>query len=137
MMTNSVVPMANADKARTRSAAGMPSAPEKRVNEQLVLERLAHVVEERLDGFFIAFEEVPLADLLAADQAGALQGRQVRGDCRLRQPGALVDLAGTYADFQRVILVGEVRLRIFQPMQDVAPYRVGQSLDHFIDVELD
>jgi hypothetical protein len=131
-----VVPMANADKARTISAAGMPSAPEKVMNEMFGLERLADVFEERLDGLFIAFEEVPLANLLAADQPRALQGGQVRGDCGLRQPGALVDLAGADADFQRVILIGEIDVWVFQPVQDFTSYRMGQRLDHVIDVEL-
>jgi hypothetical protein len=58
---------------------------------------LAHLREERLDGGLVAFEEMPLADLLAADQAGALQGRQVGGDGRLRQAAALIDLPGTDA----------------------------------------
>jgi hypothetical protein len=40
---------------------------------------------------------VPLADFLAADQAGALQGRQVGGHGRLRQAAALIDLPGADA----------------------------------------
>jgi hypothetical protein len=66
--------------------------------------------EERLDGFLVAFEKVPLADFLAADQAGALQGRQVGGDGRLRQAAALVDLPGADAV---LVAVGLVRKLTF------------------------
>jgi hypothetical protein len=64
------------------------------------LQLVANQSYKCLDDVFVTLEEVPLTDLLAADQTSALQGRQVGGHCRLRQAGALVDFAGTDADFQ-------------------------------------
>jgi hypothetical protein len=36
------------------------------------------MAEERLDDLLVAFEQMPLAERLAADQSSARQGRQVR-----------------------------------------------------------
>jgi len=96
---------------------------------------LAQLFEERLDGGFVAFEEVPLADLLAADQPGALQGGQVSGDGRLRQAAALVDLPGTHTVFGAVVLVGELRRRVFQPAEDFSPDRMSQRFYDFVEIE--
>ncbi|MNH16424.1 hypothetical protein D3C79_760680 [compost metagenome] len=71
MMTNSVVPMAKALSARMISERGIARS---------LSELLAHLLEEGLDGFLIALEKMPLADLLAADQTRALQGGQVGRD---------------------------------------------------------
>ena len=46
------------------------------------------------------------------------------GNGGLRKPGAQEDLARAHADFQRMILFGEVALRLLQPVEDVAAYRV-------------
>ncbi len=98
-------------------------------------ELLAHLLEERPDGVLVAFEEVPLADLLAADKAGALQGGQVGGDGRLRQAAALVDLPGTDAVFGAVLLVRELRGRVLQPGEDFSPYRVGEGFYYFVEIK--
>ena len=64
----------------------------------LQLQLVAHLAKKFRDDGFIAFEEVPLADLAAGDQAGALQYRQVCRDGGLGQPAALIELAGADAD---------------------------------------
>ncbi|MNY47712.1 hypothetical protein D3C86_1829990 [compost metagenome] len=98
-------------------------------------ELLAHLPEEFLDGFLVAFEKVPLANFLAADQAGSLQGCQVCGDGRLRQAAALIDLAGTHALFGGVVLIGELPLRVFQPAEDFSPYWVRQGFYYFVEIK--
>lgn len=70
---------------------------------------------------------MPLASLLAADQSCPLQVRQVRRDGGLGQPAALVDLPGANAMLVVVDLIGELRLRVFQPVEDVSPYWVRQG----------
>src|SRR5690606_19612724 len=71
----------------------------------------------------------------AADhQAGALQRGEMGRNSGLRKPGPLVDLPGTYAVFQRMELVGEVTLRLFQPSQDFPPQWMGNCLDDFVEV---
>ena len=125
-MTNSVVPMAKALSARIINERGIARS---------LSELLAHLLEEGLDGFLVAFEEVPLADLLAADQPRALQRRQVGRDRRLRQAAALVDLPGTHTVFGAVMLVGEAGVRVFQPVQDFSPYWVGQGFYYFVEIK--
>ncbi|KMM86046.1 hypothetical protein TU78_05330 [Pseudomonas taetrolens] len=100
-----------------------------------MLKRLAESFEEGLDGFLITFEKVPLTDLLAADQAGALQGRQVGRDGRLRQAAALIDLSGTDAVFGGVMLIGELNLRVFQQVKDFSAYWVCQRFYYFVEVD--
>jgi hypothetical protein len=70
---------------------------------------------------------VPLADFAAADQAGALQGRQVGGHRGLRQTATLIDLPGADAVLVVVDLVGEFDGRVFEPVQDFSPYWVCQG----------
>ncbi|MOA49135.1 hypothetical protein D3C78_1719850 [compost metagenome] len=54
----------------------------------------------------------------------------------MRQPGTLVELAGAYADLERVVLFGEIALRVLQPVQHVAPHRMGKSLDDFVEIDI-
>lgn len=96
---------------------------------------LGQGLEKGLDRGFVALEEVPLADLAAADQTRALQGGQVRRDGRLRQPAALVDLPGAHAMLGTVVLVGKLHGRIFEPGENVAAYRVGQGFDDVVEIE--
>lgn len=97
------------------------------------LEFATEVREKGLDGFLVAPEEMPLADLAAAHQACALQGRQMRRDGGLRKSGALVDLPGADAVFQRILLIRKVALRVLQPAQDVAAQRMGEGLDDVVE----
>jgi hypothetical protein len=97
-------------------------------------ELLRHLPQELLNGVFVTFEKMPLADLFAADQAGALQGCQVGGHGRLRQPAALVDLAGTYAVFKVVVLILEIALGVFQPGEDFPTRGVRQGFYYFVQV---
>ncbi len=99
------------------------------------LELLAHDAEEFLNGFLVAFEEVPLTDFLAADQASTLQGRQMRGHGGLRQAAALVDLSGADTVCVPVLLVGELVLRVFQPGENVSAYWVCQRFYYFVEVK--
>jgi hypothetical protein len=79
---------------------------------------------------------MPLADFAAADQAGALQGRQVRGHRGLRQAATLIDLSGANAVLVAVGLVREFDVRVFEPVQDFSPYRVCQGFYYFVEVEV-
>ena len=56
------------------------------------------------------------------------------GNGGLRKPGAQEDLAGAHADFQRVILFGEVAFGRLQPLEDVAAYRMSEGLDDGVDI---
>src|SRR5690606_30298478 len=96
---------------------------------------VVHRMQEGLDRFLVALEEDPLTDTARRDQAGRLQRRQVRGHRRLRQPAALVDLAATDAEIERMLLLGEINLGIFQPAENLAPDRVGQRLVDGIDID--
>src|SRR5690606_21708365 len=91
-------------------------------------------LEKGLDGGLVAFEEVPLADLVAADQARALQGRQVGRYGGLRGPAALVDHAGAHPALQGVLLVGKVPLGLLEPVEDIAAQRMGQGLEDVVEV---
>lgn len=83
----------------------------------------------------MAFEEMPLADFLAGDQARALQGGKVGGHRRLRKPGPLIDLAGANAMLQRVFLPWKARVRVLEPDQDFTANRVGQGFHDFVEVD--
>jgi hypothetical protein len=98
-------------------------------------ELFADGAEEFLNGFLVAFEEVPLADFPAADQTGTLQGRQMRGHRRLRQAAALIDLSGTNAVLVAVTLVGKLDRRVFEPVKDFSPYWVRQGFYYFVEVD--
>ena len=78
---------------------------------------------------------MPLADFAAADQAGALQGRQVRGHRGLRQAATLIDLPGANAVLVAVGLVWKFDVRVFEPVQDFSPYRVRQGFYYFVEIE--
>jgi hypothetical protein len=77
---------------------------------------------------------VPLPDFLAGDQAGPLQGGQVGRYGRLRKAAALIDLTGTDALLGGVVLIGELPLRVFQPVEDFSPYWVGQGFYYFVEI---
>jgi hypothetical protein len=77
---------------------------------------------------------MPLADFAAADQAGALQGRQVRGHRGLRQAATLIDLPGANAVLVAVGLVREFDGRVFEPVQDFSPYWVCQGFYYFVEI---
>lgn len=100
-----------------------------------MLKLLVDCGEESLDGFLIAFEKVPLANLLAADQTSALQGGQMGGDSGLRQAETLVELSGADAVFSAVMLVGELHLRIFKQANDFSAYWVCQRFYYFVEVD--
>ena len=72
-------------------------------------EPLRQLLHERLNDVFVALEKMPLAVLLVGDQTGPLQRCQMGGNGRLRQAGALVDLAGTHTTIDGVTLIGESR----------------------------
>ncbi|MNI81378.1 hypothetical protein D3C73_1379850 [compost metagenome] len=78
---------------------------------------------------------MPLADFAAADQAGALQGRQVCGHRGLRQAATLIDLPGANAVLVAVGLVGKFDGRVFEPVQDVSPYWVCQGFYYFVEID--
>ncbi|MCY1457493.1 hypothetical protein D9M71_747960 [compost metagenome] len=59
----------------------------------------------------------------------------MRRDGGLRQPGTLVELAGTDAQFERVVLLDEIALRVLQPVQHVASHGVGEGLDDFVEID--
>ena len=94
-----------------------------------------HVLEKRLNNGLVAFEKHPLADPLRRDEAGALQCGQMRRHSGLRQPATRVDLAGAYAVIERQLLIGEVRLRIPQPRQNLAADGIGERLVDRVDVD--
>ena len=47
---------------------------------------------------------------------------------------SLVDLAGAHTVLQRVVLLGEIALRLLEPAQNVAAQRMGEGLDDVIEV---
>ncbi|CAN1599588.1 protein of unknown function [Pseudomonas mediterranea] len=98
-------------------------------------ELLAHLLEELLDHFFVAFEEVPLTDLLAGDQPSPLQHRQMGRHRGLRQAATLVDLSGADAELVVVQLFRKLDLGVFEPVEDVSPYRVRQCFYYFVEVK--
>src|SRR5690606_15803361 len=99
------------------------------------LKTLFDALQKALDLRIVAFEKVPLADLAAGDQAGALQGGEVGRHRGLGEPGKAVDLAGAYASFQRVVLLlGEVALALLEPAPDVPAHRVRQGLDDVVQI---
>ena len=67
-----------------------------------------------MNGFFVTFKKMPLAYLLAADQASALEGGQVGGHRGLRQAQALVELPGADTVFGAVKLVRKFGFRVFE-----------------------
>ena len=78
---------------------------------------------------------MPLADFAAADQAGALQGRQVCGHRGLRQAATLIDLPGANAVLVTVGLVGKFDGRVLEPVQDFSPYWVCQGFYYFVEID--
>ena len=100
-----------------------------------MLKLLVHCREESLDGFLITFEKVPLANLLASDQTGALQGGEMGRDSGLRQAETLVELPGADAVFGAVMLVGELHLRVFKQANDFSAYWVCQRFYYFVEVD--
>jgi hypothetical protein len=55
---------------------------------------------------------------------------------RLRQPRALIDLAGTDAAINGVTLIGEGRKRVFEPVQNLPANRVGEGFDDVVNVDV-
>lgn len=100
-----------------------------------VVQLLHQSLYERLDGLFIAPEEMPLTDLLAADQTGSLQGRQMRRNGGLGKPGTLIDLPGADAVLNRVFLRGKRGARVLEPGQDLSADRMGQRFDDVVEVD--
>ncbi len=92
------------------------------------LEPGVHVLEKRLNDGLVAFEKHPLTDPFRRDESRALQGGEVRRHRGLRQAAARVDLAGAHAVVERQVLVGEVRIRLAQPAENLPPYRLASAL---------
>src|SRR5450830_906199 len=92
------------------------------------------MLQKSLDGGFIALEEAPLPYFFGGNQVRLLQGGQVSRDGRLRQFQAPVDQAGTNADIKRIVLRTEMLRWIFQPLQYLPPYRIGQRLVDGVNV---
>nr|GFB98476.1 hypothetical protein [Tanacetum cinerariifolium] len=114
---------------------GHGASPENRCLRAISSKLLSQLLQKRLNGVFVTFEEMPLAVFLAGDQANALQSGQVSGNGRLRQPRALVDLTGTHAVFKRVILIGETGIRVLEPDQNLTANRVSQGFYYFVEVD--
>ena len=85
------------------------------------------LIDECLDGSFIAFEIIPLTDALRSNQSSLQQRRQVRRYGRLRQVAAAIDQAGADTHAERVLLFGKKYLGLFQPRQDLAAHRIGEG----------
>lgn len=100
-MTNSVVPMAKALRARISSERGTGQLLVNVGKSGRVVQLFNQRLNECLYDFFVASEEMPLANLLAADQASALQGRQMGRDSGLGQSCTLIDLSGAHAVFNQ------------------------------------
>ena len=98
-----------------------------------VLEFVAETSQKGFDRRLIAFEEMPLANLAVGDQPGTLQRRQMGGYGGLRQSCALVDLPSTDAVFQRMVLLGKMALRFFQPLEDFSPQWMGKGLHDVVE----
>src|ERR1700677_966201 len=92
-----------------------------------------HVLEKRLNDGLIAFEKHPLTYPPGRDEPRALQGGEVRRHGGLQQAAARVDLAGAHALIEREFLVGEMRVRLAQPAEDLPPYRVGERFVDRVD----
>ena len=91
--------------------------------QQLLLNRC----QECPDGIFIAAVECPLTVALGLHQSDFLQQTHVVGDCGLRQPGLLLNVADAHA-FQPGML-GKCWRKIrsvLEPAQDLTTNRVIQ-----------
>ena len=91
-------------------------------------------VGKGLEVRFIALVVGPLTDTPYVDQARPLQGRQIVGHRRLRQPDAFLDAADADADLIDVtfVLRREMLRRVLQSFEDVQAGAVGEG---FEDVE--
>jgi hypothetical protein len=56
-------------------------------------------------------------------------------DRGLRQAAALVDLAGADTVFGAVVLVRELHVGVFQPVENFSPYWMGQGFYYFVEIE--
>ena len=56
-------------------------------------------------------------------------------DRRLRQTQLAVYQSGTDAEVERMLLLGEMLLRLLQPLQDLSPHGIGQRLVDGVDVQ--
>ncbi|ENN87885.1 hypothetical protein RHSP_48728 [Rhizobium freirei PRF 81] len=93
-------------------------------------EFLLHGFEEGRDGLLIALVENPLAQALCRHKASTMQRAEMSGHGGLRQAAAF-ELAGANAEFQRMLLRREMRVRILEVVQDLEPCRVGEGLEDF------
>ncbi|MNE95398.1 hypothetical protein D3C80_1934800 [compost metagenome] len=58
----------------------------------------------------------------------------MRGDGRLRQAAAFIDLSAADAEVGAVLLIGKGGRGVFQPVEDVSPYWVCQGFYYFVEV---
>lgn len=98
-------------------------------------ELFGQFLQKRLNRVFVAFEKMPLPMLLAGDQPGTLQLRQVGRNRRLRKARALVDLTGADTAIKGVLLIGEAGRRVFEPGKDLPPNRVRQGFYYLVEVD--
>src|SRR5579872_918243 len=98
-------------------------------------ELAVHVLEKGLNDCLVAFEKHPLTDPLRRNETGALQRGKVRRHGGLRQAAVRVDLARAHAVIERELLVGEMRIWLAQPAENLPPYRVGKRFVNRVDIE--
>ena len=94
-----------------------------------------HVLEKGLNDGLVAFEKHPLPNPLRRNETGALQRGEVRRHGGLRQAAVRVDLARAHAMIERELLVGEMRIRLAQPAENLPPYGVGKRFVNRVDIE--